>query len=45
MSDATPPEKKQDGFKENAQVFVGALIIALIIRSLLFQPFNIPSAP
>ncbi|MGC6534327.1 MAG: signal peptidase I [Parvibaculales bacterium] len=44
MSDATPPEKKQDGFKENAQVFVGALIIALIIRSLLFQPFNIPSS-
>ena len=44
MSDATPPEKKQDGLKENAQVFVGALIIALIIRSLLFQPFNIPSS-
>ena len=45
MSQNTPNKaKKKDGVKENIQVFVGALIIALIIRSLLFQPFNIPSS-
>ena len=45
MSD-TPekPIKKKDGIKENLQVFAFALIIALIIRSLMFQPFNIPSS-
>lgn len=30
-------------FKENARVVVEALLIALVIRSLFFQPFNIPS--
>ena len=45
MSDITQkPSKKKDGIKENLQVFAVALIIALIIRSLLFQPFNIPSS-
>lgn len=45
MSDTTQkPSKKKDGVRENLQVFAIALVIALIIRSLLFQPFNIPSS-
>lgn len=35
---------KKDGLKENIQVFAIALLIALVIRSLFFQPFNIPSS-
>ena len=29
---------------ENLKTFIGALIIAILIRSLLFQPFYIPSS-
>ena len=29
---------------DNAKTLIGALIIAIIIRSLLFQPFYIPSS-
>ena len=29
---------------DNAKTLVGALIIAILIRSLLFQPFYIPSS-
>lgn len=36
-------EKKSGGFGETISVVVQALILALIIRSLLFQPFSIPS--
>ncbi len=30
--------------KETVKVGVQALLIALVVRTLLFQPFNIPSA-
>ena len=33
----------ESGFGETDRVVVHALIIALIIRTLLFQPFNIQS--
>jgi signal peptidase I len=36
-------KKKESGFVETVRVIVHALIIALIIRTFLFQPFNIPS--
>ncbi|HVY57168.1 MAG TPA: signal peptidase I [Xanthobacteraceae bacterium] len=35
--------KKEGGFAETVRVIVHALIIALVIRTFLFQPFNIPS--
>jgi signal peptidase I len=36
-------EVKQDGLWETIKVVVQALLIALVVRTLLFQPFNIPS--
>ncbi|MGL4440358.1 MAG: signal peptidase I [Bosea sp. (in: a-proteobacteria)] len=37
-------KKKEDGgFWETTKVIVQALLIALVIRTFLFQPFNIPS--
>lgn len=36
-----PPKSE---LKENLRVFFWAAVIAIIIRSLLFQPFNIPSS-
>jgi signal peptidase I len=36
-------KKKQDGFWETVQTLLYAVIIALVIRSLAFEPFNIPS--
>ena len=38
-------KKKADegGFVETVKVIVQALLIALVVRTLLFQPFNIPS--
>jgi signal peptidase I len=38
-----PAKRKEGGFAETARVIFHALIIALVIRTLLFQPFNIPS--
>ncbi|MCX2696048.1 MULTISPECIES: signal peptidase I [Ochrobactrum] len=35
--------KKSGGIRETVSVIVQALLLALIIRSLLFQPFSIPS--
>ena len=35
--------KKADGAGETIRVIVHALLIALVIRTFLFQPFNIPS--
>src|ERR1700756_3355769 len=35
--------KKHDGIAETVRTIVSALIIALVIRTFLFQPFNIPS--
>jgi signal peptidase I len=40
----TPQVKRQEGgIAETVRVIVHALIIAVVIRSFLFQPFNIPS--
>ncbi len=36
-------KKKEGGFIETVRVIFHALIIALVIRTFLFQPFNIPS--
>jgi signal peptidase I len=36
-------KRKEGGFAETARVIFHALIIALVIRTFLFQPFNIPS--
>ena len=35
--------KKQEGFLETVQTLIYAVLIALVIRSLAFEPFNIPS--
>jgi len=43
MSVSTDEKRKEGGFAETVRVIVHALIIALVIRTLLFQPFNIPS--
>jgi len=37
------PEKKQNALWENVKVIVQALLLAMIIRTVLFQPFTIPS--
>jgi signal peptidase I len=42
MSMATK-QKQESGFAETVRVIFHALLIALIIRTFLFQPFNIPS--
>jgi len=36
-------EKKQSSFAETVKVIIQALLLALVIRSFLFQPFSIPS--
>ncbi|QTL02380.1 signal peptidase I [Aquabacter sp. L1I39] len=40
---STSDSKKEGGFLETVRVIFHALLIALVIRTLLFQPFNIPS--
>ena len=37
------PKKSEGGLWETVKVVVQALLIALVVRTLLFQPFNIPS--
>ena len=39
----TSSTKKESSFGETVRVVIHALIIALVIRTFLFQPFNIPS--
>ncbi len=39
----TSPAKSEGGVGETVRVVIHALIIALVIRTFLFQPFNIPS--
>ncbi|MFV0281740.1 MAG: signal peptidase I, partial [Rhodoblastus sp.] len=42
--DKTNPQKQAEGgFGETIKVVLQALAIALVVRTLLFQPFNIPS--
>lgn len=36
-------KKEEGGLMETVKVIVQALLIALVIRTFLFQPFNIPS--
>jgi signal peptidase I len=43
MSVSTEQKRKEGGFSETVRVIVHALIIAAVIRTFLFQPFNIPS--
>jgi len=43
MSTTTNHKKKESGFVETVRVIFHALLIALVIRTFLFQPFNIPS--
>ena len=44
MRVTTEAERKEGGVGDTIRVVVHALIIAAIIRTFLFQPFNIPSA-
>src|SRR3954453_16641732 len=39
----TSGTKSESGFGETIRVIVQALLIALVVRTFLFQPFNIPS--
>jgi signal peptidase I len=43
MSVSSEEKRKEGGIVETVRVIVHALIIALVIRTFLFQPFNIPS--
>ncbi len=43
MSVMSGDKRKEGGIAETGRVIFHALIIALVIRTLLFQPFNIPS--
>ena len=43
MSVSSEEKRKEGGITETVRVIVHALIIALVIRTFLFQPFNIPS--
>jgi signal peptidase I len=43
MSVQTGAKRREGGFAETVRVVFHALIIALVIRTFLFQPFNIPS--
>ncbi len=37
------PERKSGGIRETFKTLVYAVVIALVVRTLLFEPFNIPS--
>jgi signal peptidase I len=43
VSVSTEPKRKEGGFAETVRVVIHALLIAFVIRTFLFQPFNIPS--
>lgn len=43
MSVSTEQKRRKGGFTETLRVIVQALILALVIRTFLFQSFNIPS--
>jgi signal peptidase I len=43
MSVSTQQKRKEGGFAETVRVVIHALLIAFVIRTFLFQPFNIPS--
>ncbi len=43
MSVATEKQAKSGGLGETVKIVIQALILALLVRTFLFQPFNIPS--
>src|SRR5258707_8235473 len=43
MSVATDKQAKSGGAGETIKIIIQALVLALVVRTLLFQPFNIPS--
>lgn len=43
MTSTTEPKKQEGGLGETVKVILQAFLIALLIRTFLFQPFNIPS--
>ncbi|HEU4660008.1 MAG TPA: signal peptidase I [Pseudolabrys sp.] len=43
MSVTSGTKRNEGGFAETVRVVIHALVIALVIRTFLFQPFNIPS--
>ena len=43
-SSTVPVRKDEDGIWETAKVILQALAIAFLVRTFLFQPFNIPSS-
>ena len=43
MSETTEPKRGDNGLVETIKVVVQALLLALFIRTFLYQPFNIPS--
>ena len=43
MSVTSSTKRKEGGISETVRVIFHALVIALVIRTFLFQPFNIPS--
>ncbi|MHA1553943.1 MAG: signal peptidase I [Alphaproteobacteria bacterium] len=43
MSVATDKPEKSGGLGETVKIIVQALLLALVVRTLFFQPFNIPS--
>jgi signal peptidase I len=43
MSVGSPARRRDGGLAETGRVIVQAFVIALVFRTLLFQPFNIPS--
>src|SRR5881409_501499 len=43
MSVTAGAKRREGGIAETVRVIIHALIIALVIRTFLFQPFNIPS--
>src|SRR4029078_6107608 len=43
VSVSTEPKRKEGGFAETVRVVIHAWLIAFVIRTFLFQPFNIPS--
>ena len=40
---ASSKQAKQGGIGETLKVIAQALVLALVVRTFLFQPFNIPS--
>lgn len=44
MSSSETDDVQSGGFKETVRVVIHALLLALIVRTFLYQPFNIPSS-